>query len=59
MTFHSLPEGGIWDACADLLTIPEDTDERPERPALVLREEVVQKLEEFDKFKPVKTDELL
>ena len=59
MTFHSLPDGGIWDTYADLLTIPEDTDIPKERPALVLREEVVQKLEEFDKFKPIKTDELL
>ena len=59
MTFHSLPDGGIWDTYADLLTIPEDTDIPKERPALVLREEVVQKLEEFDKFKPIKQDELL
>ena len=51
--------GGIWDTYADLLTIPEDTDLPKERPALVLREEVVQKLEEFDKFKEIKTDELL
>ena len=29
------------------------------RPALVLREDVVQKLEEFDKYKPIKRDELL
>ena len=59
MTFHSLPEGNIWDTYADLLTIPEDTDTPRERPALVLRDEVVQKLEEFDKFKPIKKDELL
>ena len=59
MTFHSLPEGNIWDMYADLLTIPEDTDTPRERPALVLRDEVVQKLEEFDKFKPIKKDELL
>ena len=59
MTFHSLPDGGIWDTYADLLTIPEDTDIPKERPALVLREEVVQKLEEFDKFKPIKQDDLL
>ena len=48
-----------WNAYADLLTIPEDTDTPKERPALVLRDEVVQRLEEFDKYKPVKTDELL
>jgi 23S rRNA pseudouridine1911/1915/1917 synthase len=59
MTFHSLPEGNIWDTYADLLTVPEDTDTPRERPALVLREDVVQKLEEFDKYKPIKTDELL
>ena len=59
MTFHSLPDGNIWDTYADLLTVPEDTDERKERPALVLREDVVLKLEEFDKYKPIKVDELL
>ena len=59
MTFHSMPEGSIWNAYADLLTVPEDTDTPKERPALVIREEVVQRLEEFDKYKPVKTDELL
>ena len=46
MTFHSLPEGGIWDTYADLLTIPEDVDMPRERPALVLREEVVLCLDE-------------
>ena len=59
MTFHSLPEGNIWNVYADLLTVPEDTDTRKERPALVLREEVVQKLEDFDKYKPVGKDDLL
>ena len=59
MTFHSLPEGNIWDTYADLLTVPEDTDTPREKPALVLREDVVQKLEEFDKYKPIKVDELL
>ena len=59
MTFHSMPEGNIWNIYADLLTVPEDTDGPKERPALVIREEVVQRLEEFDKYKPVGTDELL
>ena len=59
MTFHSLPDGNIWDTYADLLTVPEDTDAPKKRPALVIREEVVQRLEEFDKYKPIKTDELL
>ena len=39
--------------------VPEDTDSPRQRPALVLREEVVQRLEEFDKYRPVKKDELL
>ena len=55
----SMPEGNIWNIYADLLTVPEDTDGPKERPALVIREEVVQRLEEFDKYKPVGTDELL
>ena len=59
MTFHSLPSGNIWDLYADLLTVPEDTDTPEPKPALVLREDVVQKLEEFDKYKPIKVDELL
>lgn len=59
MTFHAMPEGGVWNLYADLLTIPEDT-EPPRKPnQLNIREEVVQKLEEFDKFKPVGVDELL
>ena len=44
---------------ADLLTVPEDTDERRAPDTIHIQPEVVQKLEEFDKFKPVKTDELL
>ena len=59
MVFHSLPEGNIWNVYADLLTVPEDTDTRKERPALVLRAEVVQKREDFDKYKPVGKDDLL
>ncbi len=59
MTFHAMPEGNIWNIYADLLTVPEDTNPPRERPALVLREEVVQKLEEFDRYQPVGVDELL
>ena len=59
MTFHSMPEGSIWYLYADLLTVPEDTDTPRERPQIVIRDEVVQKLEEFDKYRPVGTDELL
>ena len=59
MTFHSMPEGNIWNVYADLLQVPEDTDERHEPDQILIRPEVVQKLEEFDKYKPIKTDELL
>lgn len=59
MTFHSMPEGNIWNTYADLLTVPEDLDEPRTRPKLHLREDVVQKLEEFDRYKPIKRDELL
>ncbi len=59
LTFHDMPEGGIWSLYADLLTIPEDTEERREPQPIHIQEEVVQKLESFDKYKPVGTDELL
>ena len=59
MTYHSMPEGNIWNVYADLLQVPEDTDEKREPDQILIRPEVVQKLEEFDKYKPIKTDELL
>ena len=59
MKFHSMPEGNVWNLYADLLQVPEDTEEKREPDQIVIRPEVVQKLEEFDKYKPIKTDELL
>ena len=59
MTFHAMPEGTVWSLYQDLLTIPEDTEPPREPNHLNLREDVVQKLEEFDRFRPVGTDELL
>jgi len=59
MRFHSMPDGNVWNLYADLLTIPEDLDEKREPEQIHIREEVVQKLEEFDKFPPIKVDELL
>ena len=59
MTFHSMPEGNVWNLYADLLKVPEDTEEKKEPDQILIRPEVVQRLEEFDKYKPVKTDELL
>ena len=59
MTFHAMPDGNIWNLYADLLTIPEDTEERQERKKIVIQQDVVEKLEDFDKYPPVKTDDLL
>ena len=59
MTFHSMPDGNVWNLYADLLEVPDDTEEKREPDQIYIRQEVVQKLEEFDKFKPIKTDELL
>ena len=59
MTFHAMPDGNIWNLYADQLMIPEDIDEKREPDQIHIQEEVVQKLEEFDKYPPVKTDELL
>ena len=57
--YGAMPDGSIWNLYADQLTIPEDIDEKREPDQIHIQEEVVQKLEEFDKFPPVKTDELL
>ena len=59
MVYHSMPEGHVWNLYADLLQVPEDTDEKREPDQILIRPEVVQKLEEFDKYKPIKTDGLL
>ena len=59
MVYHSMPEGNVWNLYADLLQVPEDTDEKREPDQILIRPEVVQKLEEFDKYKPIKTDDLL
>ena len=59
LTFHAMPSGGIWSVYADLLTIPEDTEPPREPPHLHLREEVVRTLEDYDKYPPIRRDELL
>lgn len=59
MTFHAMPDGNIWNLYADLLTVPEDTEEKREPEQIHIQEEVVQKLEAFDKYPPMKTDDLL
>ena len=47
LVFHAMPEGGIWSLYADLLTVPEDTDDRRKPVQLTLTDEVVRKLESF------------
>ena len=59
MTFHAMPDGNIWNLYADLLMVPEDTDEKRAPEQIHIQQEVVQKLEAFDKYPEVKTDELL
>ena len=49
LTFHAMPEGGIWNLYADLLTVPEDTD-TPREPGMIhLTPEVVETLENFNR----------
>ena len=59
MTFHAMPDGNIWNLYADLLTVPEDTEERQAKKKIHIQQDVVEKLEDFDKYPPIKTDELL
>ncbi len=59
MTFHAMPDGNIWNLYADLLVVPEDTDEKRAPEQIHIQQEVVQKLEAFDKYPEVKMDELL
>lgn len=49
LTFHAMPEGGIWSLYADLLTVPEDTAAPREPGMLYLTPEVVQTLENFNR----------
>ncbi|MBR4194855.1 MAG: RluA family pseudouridine synthase [Oscillospiraceae bacterium] len=49
MTFHAMPDGGIWNTYADLLTVPEDTDPPPAPGELHLTDEVVQTLENYNR----------
>ena len=41
LTFHAMPEGGIWNLYADLLTVPEDTEGREKEKKLHLTPEVI------------------
>ena len=59
MTFHAMPDGNIWNLYADLLVVPEDTDEKRVPEQIHIQEEVVQKLEAFDKYPEVRQDQLL
>ncbi len=59
MTFYTMPEGSIWNLYADLLVVPEDVDEKKAPEQIHIQQEVVQKLEAFDKYPEVKTDLLL
>ncbi len=47
LTFHDMPQGGIWSVYADLLTIPEDTEEPRTPPPLNLSDEAARTLENY------------
>ena len=59
LTFYTMPEGNIWNLYADLLVVPEDIDEKKAPEQIHIQQDVVEKLEAFDKYPEVKTDEML
>ena len=57
MRFYTLPDGGIWGVYADLLTVPEDTDEREKGKQLHLTPEVIQTFTRYNGRLYVPVDE--
>ncbi len=49
LTFHAMPEGGVWTLYADLLTIPEDTKEPETLRDIRLSEEVAETIERYER----------
>lgn len=48
MTFHAMPEGNAWALYADLLTVPEDTEEtRPPRE-ITLSDQVIRRIQGYN-----------
>ena len=49
MTFHAMPQGGVWNLYADLLTIPEDTKEPETLRDIHLSEEAAETMERYER----------
>jgi len=49
LVFHSMPEGGIWELYADLLTVPEDTAEPRSPRDIHLSDEVAETFEMYER----------
>ncbi len=57
MTFHVMPEGGIWTVYADLLTVPEDTQPPQTLRDLRLSDEVAETIERYERLPAEKRPE--
>ncbi len=49
MTFHTMPEGGVWALYADLLTVPEDTEEPASPRDLRLSDEAAETIGRYER----------
>ena len=49
MTFHAMPSGNIWELYADLLTVPEDTEEPRSPRDIHLSDEVAELFETYER----------
>ena len=50
MTFHAMPDGGVWNLYADLLTVPEDTEPRREPGTIRLSEQAAERMEQYEHY---------
>ncbi len=49
LTFHTMPEGGVWALYADLLTVPEDTEEPASPRSLILSDEAARTIGRYER----------
>ncbi len=49
MTFHTMPDGGVWALYADLLTVPEDTEEPASPRDLRLSDEAAERIGRYER----------
>ena len=48
MTFHAMPEGNAWALYADLLTVPEDTEETRPHREITLSDQVIRRIQGYN-----------